>query len=69
MPILFIFNLYVLMIANCFSLLLQALRYFPISPDGTDASLIATLYVNRASTMHVSLSFTCLHSGHIDVMF
>ncbi|XP_052134968.1 uncharacterized protein LOC127753521 [Oryza glaberrima] len=30
----------------------QALRYFPISPDGTDASLIATLYVNRASTMH-----------------
>ncbi|KAF0928835.1 hypothetical protein E2562_010699 [Oryza meyeriana var. granulata] len=30
----------------------QALRYVPISSDGTDASLMATLYVNRASTMH-----------------
>ncbi|KAL5225040.1 hypothetical protein ABZP36_011679 [Zizania latifolia] len=30
----------------------QALRYFPISSDGTDRSMIATLYINRASTMH-----------------
>uniref|UniRef100_A0A0D9XLA5 SET domain-containing protein n=1 Tax=Leersia perrieri TaxID=77586 RepID=A0A0D9XLA5_9ORYZ len=30
----------------------QALRYSPIGSDGTDASLMATLYVNRASTMH-----------------
>ncbi|XP_006662498.1 SET and MYND domain-containing protein 4 [Oryza brachyantha] len=30
----------------------QALRYLPISSDGKDAGLIATLYVNRASTMH-----------------
>ncbi|KAG8092200.1 hypothetical protein GUJ93_ZPchr0012g19186 [Zizania palustris] len=30
----------------------QALRYFPISSDGTDRSMIATLYINRASTLH-----------------
>ncbi|XP_051192027.1 uncharacterized protein [Lolium perenne] len=30
----------------------QALRYVPICSDGTDEILLATLYVNRASTMH-----------------
>ncbi|KAM0864950.1 hypothetical protein ACQ4PT_043604 [Festuca glaucescens] len=30
----------------------QALRYVPISSDGTDEILLSTLYVNRASTMH-----------------
>uniref|UniRef100_A0ACD5U611 Uncharacterized protein n=1 Tax=Avena sativa TaxID=4498 RepID=A0ACD5U611_AVESA len=30
----------------------QALRHVPISSDGTDEILLATLYVNRASTMH-----------------
>lgn len=30
----------------------QALRYIPISSEGTDETLLATLYVNRASTMH-----------------
>ncbi|XP_047093499.1 SET and MYND domain-containing protein 4 isoform X1 [Lolium rigidum] len=30
----------------------QALRYVPISSDVTDEILLATLYVNRASTMH-----------------
>ncbi|CAM0956538.1 unnamed protein product [Alopecurus aequalis] len=30
----------------------QALRYVPISSNGTDEILLATLYTNRASTMH-----------------
>jgi len=37
----------------CYKMLEQALRYSPITNDGMDESFVATVYVNRASTMHV----------------
>lgn len=36
----------------------KALRHAPASSSEMDASLVATLYVNRASAMHVSSFFS-----------
>lgn len=33
----------------------QALRVAPVDADDTDKNLVATLYMNRASVLHVSL--------------
>jgi hypothetical protein len=52
----------IMIITDCLHYILQALRHVPITSDDMDVKLVSAIYVNRASTMHVSLLFTCLHN-------
>jgi hypothetical protein len=61
----------IMIITDYLQHILQALRHVPVNPVIMDVNLVSAIYINRASTMHVSLPSTCLLNtdiGHFDAL-